>query len=274
MKSGYHIDDVCSVFNADCIDVMKSEIGVDSIDLTVTSPPYDDLRSYDSNQTVDFWEVIRGLYHVTAPGGIVVWNVSDQVIDGNESGSSFKQALIFQKLGFKLAQTIIWNKPPQGFKGGGKLYRKTFEYVFVFSKGKPKTLNLLKDYKSKYRHSRLYGSHKGRDGNVESHGRKPAPYAFSLRSNVWTYPTGLYNTTHDKIAFQHPAVMPDKLAEDLIHSFSNIGDLIFDPFVGSGTTMKAAIKLLRNAIGSEINPAYMDIISKRLDRYRGQKKIV
>ena len=74
-----------------------------------------------------------------------------------------------------------------------------------------------------------------------------------------------YNlTTTDKYAFEHPAMFPEKLAEDHIISWSNEGDVVLDPFAGSGTTLKMAKKLNRNYIGIEISAEYIKIIHKRL----------
>ena len=90
--------------------------------------------------------------------------------------------------------------------------------------------------------------------------------------NVWTYLSNS-NSTKDKIAFQHPAIFPEQLANDHIISWSNENDLIYDCFMGSGTTAKIAILNNRNYIGSEISKEYCDIAEKRIETYINQQKL-
>ena len=79
------------------------------------------------------------------------------------------------------------------------------------------------------------------------------------------YSSGYMVSSKDKIAFEHPAIYPEQLVEDHILSWSNENDLIYDPFMGSGTTAKMAILNKRNWIGSEISKEYCDIITRRLN---------
>ena len=102
-----------NIYNCDCRDGLR-QMEENSVDLTVTSPPYDSLRTYKDEE--DAWnfdvfkEVADELYRVTKPGGIVVWVVGDEVVDGSETGTSFKQALYFKEIGFKLGDTMIYEK--------------------------------------------------------------------------------------------------------------------------------------------------------------------
>jgi DNA modification methylase len=96
------------IIEGDCLQVMK-QFPDNFIDLTVTSPPYDNLRKYNG-YTFDFEGIAKDLFRVTKPGGVVVWVVGDATIDGSETGTSFKQALYFKEIGFKLHDTMIYKK--------------------------------------------------------------------------------------------------------------------------------------------------------------------
>lgn len=223
------------------------------IDLIVTSPPYDDLRNYDGNNEWDFNIISDNCVRVLRDGGVLVWIVGDQVFNGGESLSSFKQCLHFcEVLGMKLHDTMIYKKSGTSFPDKTR-YHQNFEYMFVLSKGKPKTINLIKDRPNKF-----VGAHGGnKRGGLINRGE------FGVRFNVWEYSTGKNNTTKDDFAFRHPAMFPEGLAMDHIISWSNEGDIVLDPFLGSGTTLKAAKQLGRNGIGCEPNIEYYKIALER-----------
>ena len=249
-----------TVIQGDCLEVMKTfEDGC--IDLTVTSPPYDNLRSYNG-YSFDFEGIAKELYRVTKQGGVVVWVVGDATIKGSETGTSFKQALYFKEIGFNLFDTMIYQKRGGLMTGSIKGYSQKFEYMFVLSKGTyPKTINLIKDLPVKYTEERTK-KHRKKDGSFDIQKWKCG--GFTRRHNIWIYDIGLHKTTKDREAFEHPAIFPEKLAEDHILSWSNEGDTILDPFAGSGTTLKMAKKNNRNYIGIEISQEYIEIINKRL----------
>lgn len=253
------------VFNEDCLKTM-ARMPDCFIDLTVTSPPYDNLRTYNG-YLFDFESVAKELYRVTKQGGVVVWIVGDQTKDGSESGTSFRQALYFNKIGFNLADTMIYHKGDLAFpKYGHKKYPAAFEYMFVLSKGRLKTFNLIKDRKNKLSGKIISGTVRQLDGTTKpSRAKGKAVLHFGSRSNVWSYSTGRGKSASDDIAFQHPAIFPEKLANDHIVSWSNEGDLVYDPFSGSGTTAKMSILNKRRWIVSEISSEYCDIINKRLE---------
>jgi DNA modification methylase len=229
------------------------------IDLTVTSPPYDNLRTYNG-YSFDFEAVARELYRVTKQGGVVVWVVGDATINGSESGTSFKQALYFKEIGFNLHDTMIYwtDKPPQN----SSRYEPEFEYMFVLSKGGPKTFNPIKRIRKYEDKRKAKGYHRTADGKMIA--KEKTNVRECTIGNIWHYNTGGGLTTPDQVAFEHPAIFPERLAYDHIISWSNEGDLVYDPFMGSGTTAKAAICANRNYIGSEISAEYCEIIEKRL----------
>lgn len=242
-----------------------SKLQDNSIDLTITSPPYDNLRTY-GGYSFDFEATARELYRITKNGGIVVWVVGDATNKGNESGTSFKQALYFKEIGFNLFDTMIYMKNGPAYPSNDK-YFQIFEYMFVFSKGKIKTFNPISD-----RYNRWYGlkfsktrSRRQKDGTVvKTEWNKEQGGQYGKRFNIWKYNVGAGYSTKDKIAFNHPAIFPEQLAKDHILSWSNEGEWVLDPFLGSGTTLKMCMETNRNGIGFEINGGYEAIIKQRL----------
>ena len=246
------------IYNMDCLDGLKI-LEDNSIDLTVTSPPYDDLRNYNGF-SFNFEEIAKELYRVTKNGGVVVWVVGDKTKNGSESGTSFKQALFFKEIGFNLHDTMIYQKktPPLTHNR----YEQEFEYMFVFSKGKPSRWNPImipKKYMDK-RTNKAFGRNKTNEHDMGFSSSKE----MRIKGNVWEFLVGGGKSTKDKIAFKHPAIFPEQLANDHIISWSNEGDIILDPFMGSGTTAKMAILNNRNYIGFEISKEYCEIAEERI----------
>lgn len=238
-----------------------------SIDLVVTSPPYDDLRDYKKCATWNFdvFKIIaQELFRVLKDGGVLIWVVGDKTKNGNKSLTSFKQALYFQEVGFSMYDVIIYEKAGSGPPHPNR-YFNAFEYMFVLSKGKPKTINLLCDRPNRWAGYSTYGdvTRREQDGSLTNKG-KMVVNDFSVRTNVWRYVNGRGFSTKDKIAYQHPAIFPEKLVEDHILSWSNEGDIVLDPFGGSGTTGKIAKKLNRKWILIEAVEEYCLIAEKRI----------
>lgn len=258
LKDGY------SLINGDCLTVMK-DIPDKSIDLTITSPPYDNLRTYNGNISQwnfeKFKKIAQELYRITKDGGVIVWIVADATIKGSETGTSFKQALWFKDCGFNLHDTMIWDKQNCSSIGSMNRYENTFEYMFVLSKGKPKSANIIKDKRNKRFGEMQHGSIRQKDGSV----RKTSQYGkktiekFGRRHNVW-------NVTPCKSKSErlHPAPFPVQLAQDHTVSWSNEGDVVLDCFMGSGTTGVACLNTNRKFIGIELDKNYFEIAQNRL----------
>lgn len=239
----------------------------DYIDLTVTSPPYDNLRAYNGF-VFDFETIARQLYRVTKPGGVVVWVVADATINGSETGTSFRQALYFTDCGFNLHDTMIYSKNGPAHPDKTR-YQQVFEFMFVFSKGHPKTINLLIDRKNKWAGSKNFGTRTNREKNGEVKvgttslaGRTVKD--FGSRWNIWEINTGFGYSASDNYAYEHAAIFPEQLARDHIISWSNEGDIVLDPFCGSGTTPKMAKLFKRHYIGIEISEDYVTLSKKRV----------
>jgi site-specific DNA-methyltransferase (adenine-specific) len=351
------------------------ELPAESIDMVVTSPPYDDIRFYSDEFTAafdktledfendekqfskalnnfrkervrqkleenngysfPFEQIATELNRVLKPGGTITWVVGDAVVGGSESGSSFRQALFFKSLKLNLHDTMIYEKNGTAFpaRRDGNRYSQIFEYMFVFSKGKPKTHNLICDKPNKWTgwgsfndnfnfetltsdyteaekedlfqsigktlksmgysetqdgltiddpgfdfekvdYSKLgigISSMRGKDGELKSRIQKPVP-EFSPRNNIWKYNTGKKFSSKDDIAFEHPAIFPETLAEDHILTWTNEGDVVLDPFVGSGTATKMAHINNRNWIGIDISEEYANLALERMDIAAALKK--
>lgn len=253
-------------YNEDCKDTMK-RMPDNFIDLTVTSPPYDDLREY-KGYSFDFKNIAKELFRVTKKGGVVVWVVGDATIKGSETGTSFKQALYFKEIGFNLHDTMIYEKLNSGVCGSQNCYVQSFEYMFVFSKGKIKTVNIIRDCISKDAGKLKYvlKTKSDKTGYLSEKKQIVCPVN-SPRKNVW-----LINT-HNNESFGHPAVFPEKLVLDHIDTWTNEGDLVYDCFMGSGTTAKIAHLLCRRWLGSETSKEYVKLSNKRMKEYKESPRL-
>ena len=240
-------------------------------DLTVTSPPYDNLRTYNGNN--EHWgehvwrDVIAELYRVTAEGGVVVWVVGDATIKGSETGTSFKQALHAMECGFRLHDTMIYQKDAISFPDKNR-YQSCFEYMFVFSKGSPRNKNLIADKPNKSYGRKVTGTNRAADGRT----RKASCYGqgikpFGVRWNVW-----VVSSDKGNVIVNHPAKFPEALAHDHIISWSNEGDTVLDPFMGSGTTGVACVNTGRRFIGIELDPDYFAIAEQRISAAKGGRE--
>ena len=252
------------VIHGDCLEVMKT-MEDNSIDMVLTSPPYDNLRDY-KGYTFNFEGIAKEIYRVLKGGGVCVWVVGDATIKGSETGTSFKQALYFKEIGFNLHDTMIFRKKnpiPQIYR---KRYNNEFEYMFVFSKGVVKTHNAIM-VDCLHAGLELNGTtYKNYSKNSQERSKMAKPVkSQKIKGNIWEYVVG--KNKEDQEAKGHPAPFPCQLAEDHILSWTNEGDIILDPMAGSGTTLKMAKKNNRNYIGIEIAKEYIDIINKRISEH-------
>lgn len=249
------------ILEGDCREKLQEliEKGI-QVDLVVTSPPYDDMRTYANTLewNLDICkEIINLLFNIIKPGGIVVWVIGDKTKNGSETGTSFKQALAFVESGFNLNDTMIWRKVNPLPQVKQPRYNQVFEYMFVFSKGTPKTFNPImvpckcagKVYDSTCKNM---GGENGRTHKTFNINKE------KVKDNIWEIAVAKNDTIH-------PAVFPEKLATDHILSWSNEGDLILDPFCGSGTTGIASIKNGRNFIGIEKVKEYVELSQNRIN---------
>lgn len=259
-NSIFTIDNILNnLFVCDCVEFMN-KLPDNCIDLTITSPPYDNLRCYNG-YSFDFKSIALNLYRITKNGGVVVWVVGDKINKGRTL-TSFKQALYFQEIGFFMHDVMIYAKKNTPFMRSNA-YTNCYEYMFILSKGKPKTFNPIKEKTVRSGFEKLVANKKS-DG-VNKKVLKELKTE-KTKNNIWFYAVGLGGTTADREAFKHPAVFPEKLAEDHILSWSNENDIVFDPMCGSGTTCKMSLINKRNYIGVDISEDYIKIAKQRLNK--------
>ncbi|MDR1878845.1 MAG: site-specific DNA-methyltransferase [Bacteroidales bacterium] len=242
------------------------------IDLTITSPPYDDLRNY-KGYVFPFEKIVQELYRITKQGGVVVWIVADATINASETGTSFKQALYFKETGFNLHDTMIFRKKnpiPQIYR---KRYANEFEYMFIFSKGVVKTHNpILVDcmHAGLELNETTYKNY-SKNEQVREKLAKPVKEK-KIKGNIWEYVVG--KKQEDQEAKGHPAPFPCELVKDHILSWTNCGDIVLDPMIGSGTTARVACELHRNYIGIDISHEYCNMARQRVKRIERQPTIM
>lgn len=257
-----------TLYLGDCREILPLISGVD---MSVTSPPYDDLRKYEGINVFEFEPIAQAISATINPGGVLVWVVGDATIGGSETGSSLRQALYFkERCGLNLHDTMIYHKegPPQSHNR----YEQKFEYMFVLSKGRPETFNGIKEPSLFPGKKRCGGMRQDSDDlTYRNTGGRVADE--KLRGNVWKYPVNPSGKA-DPLARQHPAVFPENLARDHIMSWSKPGDTVLDPFLGSGTSGIAAARLGRKFVGIEVVPKYFDIACQRIEAVTRQADIL
>jgi len=257
------------IIHGDCLEVMQG-FPDNYIDLTVTSPPYDNLRTYNGYD-FNFEGIAKELYRITKQGGVLVWVVCDATINGSETLSSFKQAIHFKDVCGYDVETMIWDKCNCASVGSMNRYENVFEYMFVLSKGKPKTANIIKDKKNKHAGEIQRGSIRQKDGTVgktTGYGKR-AIAQYGRRHNIWRIVPA--KSPRERL---HPAPFSEQLANDHIITWSNEGDLILDPMCGSGTTCKMAVVNNRKYIGIDISEEYCEIARKRISEHEKQLAII
>ncbi len=263
MIKPYFETELGKLYNADCLDLMPE---LEPVDLIVTSPPYDSLRKYKGYK-YNFIETAHGLVNIITDGGVLVWIIADETVNGNESGTSFENALLFKRLGLKLHDTMIYEAMGTGAKGSNLSYWQAFEYMFVFAKGKIKTVNRIADHLNVTAGGKKKHSPKTEAiGTRKEGGKTRVTPTRSVRTNIWRYAVGQNGT-------DHPAPFPTKLAIDHIQSWSNEGHVVADIMTGSGTVPVACERLKRKWIGIEISEEYCEISAKRIEREIAQNKL-
>jgi site-specific DNA-methyltransferase (adenine-specific) len=259
----YFSDKQIEIYNINCVEYLKT-LPDDSIKFTLTSPPYDDIRNYNG-YSFPFEDIARELWRTTKPGGVVAWNVADATVRGSETGTSMRQALYFMSLGFRLHDTMIYaKKNPMPAGVSSKRYHQAWEYIFILSKDVPETFNPIM-VRAKFGHLDANMKHRGRAGQIKY--TKTKRNEFTKVRNIFEYSVGGGHSTKDKIAFEHPAIMPEQLAADMISTWTNENDRVFDPFTGSGTTAKMSACLNRKFHGTELSQEYCEISKKRIEMF-------
>lgn len=254
--------DVYTLLQGDNVAMLQEHVADQSVHLTVTSPPYDAMRDYKGHSW-DFDGLLAQLDRVTVPGGVVMWNVADQTVKGSETGTSMRQALKFIDAGWRLHDTMIYERGNFSNPSSNR-YHQLWEYMFIFSKGKPRVFNPIKDkpnafYSAAGKPATLgKNTQRNKDGSMSERGSRKVNTEFGMRGNVWRMKTAGQENMCQPLS--HPAKMPTAMAHDHIISWSMLGDVVLDPFGGSGTTGQQALQLGRRFVGIEIAPEYFEIM--------------
>lgn len=252
-----------NIYCGDCEELLR-EIEDDSIDLIVTSPPYNDLRNYHNtlkNWNEDkFQRIANQLKRVLKDGGVIVWNVYDKTENGSKTGTSLRQCLYFQNIGMNINDYMIWEKTNPMPVVSQPRYNPCFEFMWVLSKGKPKTFNPIK-VPCKCAGQKYDSTCKNIDGES---GRKYKSFHINkekVDNNIWKFAVAQNKT-------EHPAVFPEEIPYRHILSWTNEGDVVLDPFIGSGTTAVVAKRLNRHYIGIDSNKDYVDLSNNRINELK------
>jgi len=265
---GEKVNIIDSVVCGDSADLLF-RLPAGSIDLVVTSPPYDGLRAYEGF-SFDFERIAKGLYHAVKDGGVVVWVVDDETVDGSRTLTSLKQAIYFkEECGFNVHDIMIFGKK-NALPKGGKRYKQEYEFIFVLVKGKLKTFNPLMVKSKSVGGGKKYSSFKSKRDSIKrkrslEQNRVKELHEERRLGNIFMYSVGYGVSTRDKEAYKHPAIFPEQLAYDNIYTWSNPGDIVLDIFSGSGTTVKMAKEMGRHYVGFELSENYCGIANRRLD---------
>ena len=264
------------IYNEDCLDTM-GRMPDNYIDLILTSPPYDSMRKYggektyhqrlnDTGYSFPFEDIALEMIRVLKPGGVIMWNVADQTIKGSRTGNSMRQALFFMDNGLFLHDHLIWYKTGTPFPSSYR-YRNVWENMFIFSKGKPKTFNPILKKNKTGGDSRNHRRQRNHQGELVSLPKVITVKEYGNDDNVW-HISNHYHKSHTKEKYEHPAVMADEIASRHISSWTNEGDLIYDPFLGSATTTRIARDMNRHWIGSELHTPYFEVSNKIMNELK------
>jgi site-specific DNA-methyltransferase (adenine-specific) len=256
------------VMHADALDLLRS-LPDACVDMILTSPPYDNLRTYNG-YSFDFERIAHESYRVLKSGGVLVWVVGDATIDGCETLTSMRQALYFvDECGFKMNDTMIWQKQKNSSPNVSQnpiRYSSSFEYMFVLSRGVPLVCNLQHETNRNAGKRRIQPARqRQRCGLLKEYGGGYVTSETSPYGNVWYIVTGRGHSHTDELGYRHPATFPEEIARRHIMTWTNPGDLILDPFLGSGTTAKVARHNLRQFIGGDISSEYCTVARARIN---------
>lgn len=265
------------LINADCLIALK-ELPSDSIDLIVTSPPYADQRKntyggVSADKYVEWFTPIgKELLRVTKPSGSFVLNIKERAINGERHTYVIELILMMRKLGWLWTEEYIWHKKNSYPGKWPNRFRDSWERCIHFTKSKKfnmyqeEVMVPMGDWKNS-RLKNMSDTDKKRDESKVGSG-------FGKKIENWAardlaYPTNVLHMATECGNRSHSAAFPESLPEWFIKLFTTEGDTVLDPFSGSGTTLKVAKAMKRNAVGIEILEEYCTITANRV----GLKKI-
>ena len=227
-----------------------------SVHLMITSPPYNVRKSYDDDLSLEEYlsllrAVFKETWRVLVPGGRTAINIANI---GRKPYLPLHAFIIeiMCDIGFHMRGEIIWNKGASSgvscawgsfASASNPCLRDVHEYILIFSKLTNKLERTEKE------------------NTIEKED------FIEWTKSIWTFPAA----SAKKIG--HPAPFPEELPRRLMELYSFKGDVVLDPFIGSGTTALAALKLKRHFIGYEISPEYVDLANTQISKIKGQLKL-
>ncbi|WP_456443358.1 DNA-methyltransferase [Caldithrix abyssi] len=262
------------IYLGDCKNILK-DIPDNSVDLIFTSPPYADQRrnTYGGIHPDDyvqwFLPISQELLRVLKPTGTFALNIKEKVVNGERSTYVIELILELRKQGWLWTEEFIWHKKNSYPGKWPNRFRDAWERILQFNKNKK--FNMYQEAVmvpigdwAKTRLKKLSDRDKIRDESKVGSG-------FGKNISNWldrkmVYPTNVIHLATECSNKNHSAAFPEGLPEWFIKLFTQPGDTVLDPFMGSGTTLFVAQKMARNAIGIEIVPEYFSMVKEQLEK--------
>ena len=266
------------LYNGDCLEIMK-KVSDNSIDVVFTSPPYAERRknSYNSIKVENYVEwftpIAKEIKRVLKPTGSFFLNIKPHTEGGERSLYVFDLVLSLKRdLGFNFVDELCWikNAFPGAYKGR---FKNGFEPVYHFSKGKTTeiTFNPVA-CGTPIKQESIDRAYRKRCGKPKNGSGMTGMNTTNIRHLKIARPDNVIEVNNVSNQFTlksyHPATFPEGLVEFFVKSYSNEGDIVLDPFMGSGTTGVVCIRLNRNFIGMELSEEYFEVSEKRINKVR------
>jgi len=272
--------EINKIYNESCLETME-KMEDNSIDLVVTSPPYADRRKttyggIHPDNYVDWWlDISKEVQRVLKPTGSFVLNIKENVVDGERHTYVLELIIAMRKQGWLWTEEYMWHKK-NSFPGyWPNRLRDGWERLLHFTK--EKKFNMHQDQVK----VPIGDWVKTRLENPTEHDKERQESSvgsgFGVKRANWVdkdlvLPNNVLHLAAEAGNKSHSAAYPEKLPEFFIKLFTQSNDLVYDPFMGSGTTAKVAIDLNRNFVGSEISEEYYEVANKRINQNENTKK--
>lgn len=240
-----------------------STLASDSVDLVLFSPPYDGVRDYRGNWTLDLPALGSELLRVVKDGGFAVMVIADGTKNQRKSMTTFRTAVAWEDAGWSLFESVIYSRDGRPGAWWATRFRVDHEHILMFYKGKrprPVTHHDGLRVPSKHAGKKWTGTQRLTDGTLVKTSATVA--ADKCRGTIWHYATS--NSEGNRTKAKHPATFPDALARDVILALSAPGDVVYDPMMGSGTSVVIAAQEGRRWLGNDFFAEYVEIAQQRL----------
>lgn len=246
------------VYPGDCLDLLRT-IPAESLQLIVTSPPYNIGKEYEKRLHLDLYlrqqaQIIAECVRALSPRGSICWQVGNYVDRGAIIPLDTVLYPIFSGLGLRMRNRIIWH-----FEHGlhcSRRFSGRYETIIWFTKSDEYVFNLdAVRVPQKYPGKKYFKGPKAGQYSCNPLGKNPG--------DLWVIPNVKSNHVEKT---EHPCQFPVELIERLVLSLTNQGDWVLDPFLGTGTTVIAAIRHGRRGVGAETVPKYIELARRRIQQ--------